>query len=110
MPAAPSQVAPHRPLRVGVQLPEAEYVVRWPALRAMTLLAEAIGLDSIWVGDHYLYRDELGSRGNWEAWTQLAAIASITSRITLGPLVAATSFHEPGVLAKMALTVDEVSG
>ena len=108
--ARSSHVAPGRPLRVGVQLPEAEYVARWPELREMTLLAEAIGLDSIWVGDHYLYRDHRGSLGTWEAWTQLAAIASITSRITLGPLVAATSFHEPGVLAKMALTVDEISG
>jgi alkanesulfonate monooxygenase SsuD/methylene tetrahydromethanopterin reductase-like flavin-dependent oxidoreductase (luciferase family) len=95
---------------VGLQLPEAEYVARWPELRTMAQLAEAIGLDSVWVGDHYLYRDHRGSLGPWEAWTQLAAIAAVTSRITLGPLVAATSFHAPGVLAKMALTVDEISG
>ena len=105
-----SRVNATRPLRVGVQLPEVEWVARWSDLREMTQLAEAIGLDSIWVGDHYLYRDHRGTLGPWEAWTQLAAIAAVTSRITLGPLVAATVFHEPGVLAKMALTVDEISG
>src|SRR5205807_3514953 len=62
-------------------------------------------------GDHLLYRDETyGARGPWEAWTQLAGIAAVTSRIALGPLVACTSFHNPAMLAKMAGTVDEISG
>ena len=99
-----------RPLKVGVQLPEVEYELRWTDLAGMARLAEDIGLDSVWVGDHYLYRDEAGARGPWEAWTQLAAIAAITSRVEIGPLVAATSFHQPAVLAKMAATVDEISG
>ena len=76
----------------------------------MARIAEDIGLDSVWVGDHYLYRGEGRSRGPWEAWTQLAAIAAITSRVEIGPLVASTSFHEPAVLAKFAATVDEISG
>lgn len=99
-----------RPLKVGVQLPEVEYEPRWTELAVMARLAEDIGLDSIWVGDHYLYRSEGRSRGPWEAWTQLAAIAAITSRVEIGPLVASTSFHQPGVLAKFAATVDEISG
>jgi len=99
-----------RPLKVGVQLPEVEYEPRWTDLATMARVAEDIGLDSVWVGDHYLYRDADGARGPWEAWTQLAAIAAITSHIEIGPLVASTSFHEPGVLAKMAMTVDEISG
>ena len=99
-----------RPLKVGVQLPEIEYEPRWSQLATMARLAEDIGLDSVWVGDHYLYRHEDGTRGPWEAWTQLAAIAAVTRRVEIGPLVASTSFHEPGVLAKMALTVDEISG
>ena len=107
---SPSRVNPRRPLRVGYQLPEAEYVIRWPELRRMAVLAEEIGLDSLWVGDHYLYRDHRGSLGVWEAWTQLAAIAASTSRITIGPLVAATSFHQPAVIAKFASTLDEISG
>lgn len=76
----------------------------------MARRAEAIGLDSVWVGDHHLYRDDQGVRGPWEAWTQLAAIAAVTDRIALGPLVAATSFHLPGVLARLAHTVDEIAG
>jgi alkanesulfonate monooxygenase SsuD/methylene tetrahydromethanopterin reductase-like flavin-dependent oxidoreductase (luciferase family) len=100
-----------RPLKVGVQLPEVERVVRWSELREMVLLAERIGLDSIWVGDHLLYRDEgTPPRGPWEAWSTLAAIAAITDRVELGPLVAATSFHAPAMLAKKAATVDEISG
>ncbi len=99
-----------RPLKVGVQLPEVEYEPRWTDVATMARVAEDIGLDSVWVGDHYLYRDADGTRGPWEAWTQLAAIAAITTRIEIGPLVASTSFHEPGVLAKMAMTVDEISG
>ncbi len=99
-----------RPLKVGVQLPEVEYEPRWTDLAEMARLAEDIGLDSVWVGDHYLYRRPDGVRGPWEAFTQLAAIAAVTSRVEIGPLVASTSFHEPAVLAKMAMTIEEISG
>lgn len=100
-----------RPLKVGVQLPEVEYVASWPEQRAMALAAEEIGLDSVWVGDHLLYRgDGLPDRGPWDAWSTLAALAAVTERVELGPLVAATSFHNPALLAKKAATVDEISG
>jgi alkanesulfonate monooxygenase SsuD/methylene tetrahydromethanopterin reductase-like flavin-dependent oxidoreductase (luciferase family) len=100
-----------RPMKVGVQLPEVEWVPRWADIREMAQAAEEIGLDSIWVGDHLLYRYEDGtSRGPWEAWTQLAAIAAVTERVEIGPLVAATSFHNPAMIAKKAATLDEISG
>jgi alkanesulfonate monooxygenase SsuD/methylene tetrahydromethanopterin reductase-like flavin-dependent oxidoreductase (luciferase family) len=100
-----------RPLKIGVQLPEVEYVARWDELRRMAQTAEAIGLDSIWVGDHLLYRDDgLPVRGPWEAWTSLAGLAAVTRRVQLGPLVAATSFHNPAMLAKKAATLEEISG
>lgn len=100
-----------RPLKVGIQLPEVERVVRWPELREMAQLAERIGLDSVWVGDHLLYRDDgLETRGPWEAWSLLAALAAATERVEIGPLVAATSFHNPAMLAKKAATIDEISG
>jgi alkanesulfonate monooxygenase SsuD/methylene tetrahydromethanopterin reductase-like flavin-dependent oxidoreductase (luciferase family) len=99
-----------RPLKVGVQLPEVEYVARWSELRRMAETAEGIGLDSIWVGDHLLYRDPgRPSRGPWEAWTTLAAIAAVTERVEIGPLVAATSFHNPAMIAKKAATLEEIS-
>jgi probable F420-dependent oxidoreductase len=104
-------VSSGRALKVGVQLPEVERVVRWPELVAMARAAESIGLDSIWLGDHLLYRyDDAPARGPWEAWTSLAGLAAVTSRVALGPLVASTSFHQPTMLAKMAATVDEISG
>jgi probable F420-dependent oxidoreductase len=97
--------------RFGVQLPEVERDVRWPGYVAMARAAEDVGFDSIWVGDHYLYRgDGRPERGPWEAWTLLAALAAVTERVRLGPLVACLAFHEPAVLAKLAATVDEVSG
>jgi alkanesulfonate monooxygenase SsuD/methylene tetrahydromethanopterin reductase-like flavin-dependent oxidoreductase (luciferase family) len=98
-------------LKVGVQLPEVERVVRWPELSEMIRTAEGIGLDSIWVGDHLLYTDRGDEPvGPWEAWSQLAAIAAITEHVQLGPLVAATSFHNPAMMAKKAATIQDISG
>jgi alkanesulfonate monooxygenase SsuD/methylene tetrahydromethanopterin reductase-like flavin-dependent oxidoreductase (luciferase family) len=99
-----------RPLKVGVQLPEVEYVVRWPKLLEMARVAEEVGFDSLWVGDHLLYRRPLDVVGPWEAWSTLAALAAVTTKVELGPLVACTSFHSPAMLAKKAATVDEISG
>src|SRR2546428_9028872 len=79
-------------------------------MAAMARLGDQVGFDSVWLGDHLLYRDEVhGARGPWEAWTMLAGIAASTSLIAIGPLVACTSFHNPAMLAKMATTVDEIS-
>jgi alkanesulfonate monooxygenase SsuD/methylene tetrahydromethanopterin reductase-like flavin-dependent oxidoreductase (luciferase family) len=99
------------PLSVGVQLPEVEREVRWTELLAMARAAEECGFDSIWVGDHMLYRgDGRPERGPWDAWTLLAALAASTERVRLGPLVASTAFHPPGLIARMAATIDELSG
>ena len=100
-----------RPCKIGVQLPEVERFVPWPELIAMAEAAEAVGFDSIWLGDHLLYDLPDGSvRGPWEAFTSLAALAAVTSRVQLGTLVASLGFHEPPMLAKMAATVDAISG
>jgi probable F420-dependent oxidoreductase len=100
-----------RPLRVGIQLPEVEREVRWPEYVAMARAAEETGFDSIWLGDHLLYRgDGRPERGPWEAWTLMAGLAAATSRVTVGPLVACAGFHPPALIAKMAATIDEVSG
>ncbi len=100
-----------RPLRVGVQLPEVEREVRWPELLDMARVAEDLGYDSLWVGEHLLYRFADGSpHGPWEAFTVLAGLAAVTTRVRLGPLVACTNFHNPAHLAKQAATLDEISG
>jgi len=107
----------NRPCKVGIQLPEVERFVAWPELIAMAQRAEAVGFDSLWLGDHLLYdlADPSGDgrviqRGPWEVWTSLAAIAAVTTRIEIGPFVASTSFHAPAMLAKQAATVDAISG
>jgi alkanesulfonate monooxygenase SsuD/methylene tetrahydromethanopterin reductase-like flavin-dependent oxidoreductase (luciferase family) len=98
-------------VRIGVQLPEVERRVPWNEYVAMARVAEEVGLDSIWVGDHLLYRSGGGAeRGPWEAWTLLSALAAVTQRVTLGPLVACAGFHPPALVAKMAATIAEVSG
>jgi alkanesulfonate monooxygenase SsuD/methylene tetrahydromethanopterin reductase-like flavin-dependent oxidoreductase (luciferase family) len=99
-----------RPCKVGVQLPEVERFVPWPEYLDMARRAEEAGYDSIWVGDHLVYDLPDGStRGPYEAWTTLAAIAAVTKRAEIGPLVASTSFHAPAMLAKQAATVDAIS-
>jgi alkanesulfonate monooxygenase SsuD/methylene tetrahydromethanopterin reductase-like flavin-dependent oxidoreductase (luciferase family) len=98
-------------VRVGIQLPEVEREVRWPEVVAIARAAEEGGFDSIWLGDHLLYRGGgRPERGPWDVWTQLAALAAATERVRLGPLVACTAFHPPGILARMAASVDDVSG
>jgi probable F420-dependent oxidoreductase len=99
-----------RTRRIGIQLPEVERVVRWSEYRSLAIAAEQSGFDSIWLGDHLLYRgDDTPERAPWEVWTLLGALAAATERVTLGPLVACLGFHPPAVLAKMAATIDEVS-
>jgi alkanesulfonate monooxygenase SsuD/methylene tetrahydromethanopterin reductase-like flavin-dependent oxidoreductase (luciferase family) len=97
-------------MKIGVQLPEIEYEASWKQVAEMARLAESVGLDSLWLGDHLLYDLPGGRKGPWEAWSMLAALAAVTERVELGPLVAALPFHNPAVLAKKAATVDEISG
>jgi alkanesulfonate monooxygenase SsuD/methylene tetrahydromethanopterin reductase-like flavin-dependent oxidoreductase (luciferase family) len=77
----------------------------------MARASEEACFDSIWLGDHLLYQEEgKPERGPWEAWTLLGALAAVTERVELGPLVACTAFHPPGLIAKMTATLAEVSG
>ena len=83
----------------------------WPEIRALALDAEALGVDVLWVADHLVR--ELPGRPPIqfrECWTILAAAAAVTQRIGVGPLVTCTGFRNPGLVARMAATLDEVSG
>ncbi len=84
---------------------------RYSEIRAMAQQAEAAGFDSIWLYDHLLYRVEgQGTTGIWECWSMLSALAEATRRVELGTLVTCNAFRQPALLAKMAVTVDEISG
>ncbi|MGI9147549.1 MAG: LLM class flavin-dependent oxidoreductase [Chloroflexota bacterium] len=97
---------------------DADKAHRWSAIRDMALLAEEIGVDTLGVPDHLLFRHAPPvvslpagqTRGVWECFTLLSALAAITRRVTLLPLVACTSFRNPALLAKIADSLDEVSG
>ena len=114
--------APNRP-RLGLFLPTIEgllgdgWAPAWSELREIARTAETIGFDALFVPDHLLMRGsrywgipETTTRGAWELWTTLSALAAATERVALGPFVAASSFREPALLAKAADTLDEVSG
>ncbi|MFD4599632.1 LLM class flavin-dependent oxidoreductase [Streptomyces sp. NPDC058464] len=100
-------------MKVGLVLPLAEYPWGQPSygeIRALALQAEDSGFDSVWVFDHLLFREAGGpTEGIWESWTVLSALAEATDRVELGTLVLCTAFRNPAVLAKMAVTLDEVS-
>jgi len=102
-------------LAIGLNLPtwplQGGAYATWPEMREIARAAEAMGVDTLWVADHLL-RELPGSGpiGFWECWTILSAAAEATTRIGIGSLVACTGFRNPGLLAKMAATLDEVSG
>jgi alkanesulfonate monooxygenase SsuD/methylene tetrahydromethanopterin reductase-like flavin-dependent oxidoreductase (luciferase family) len=103
------------PIAIGLSLPTWPRADRtyatWPEIRSLALEAEAMGVDTLWVPDH-LQRDlASGERiGFWECWTIVTALAEATTRVEIGPHVACTGFRNPGLLARMAATLDEVSG
>ncbi len=101
-------------MKVGILLPSAETdsgtILRYGAIRDAALQAERDQFDSVWIVDHLLFEWDGQRRGIWESWTLLAALAEATTRIELGTLVMCTAFRNPAVLAKMAVTLDEVSG
>ena len=102
-------------IRIGLTLPtwplRGGGYATWAEMRQLAQGMDALGVDTLWVSDH-LQRSTPGRPlfGFWECWTILTAAAEATKRIQIGPFVACTGFRNPALLAKMADTLDEVSG
>jgi probable F420-dependent oxidoreductase len=101
---------------LGLNLPYVEgsmagQTPRWADILEMATTAEAIGFEAVWISDHVGFGDPDGEwHGAWESWTLLSALAAATTRVRLGTYVSAAPFRNPALLAKMAETLDEVSG
>jgi probable F420-dependent oxidoreductase len=107
-------------VRLGLGLPHydtslAGAPVSWERVKQVALRAEASGFDSVWVSDHLFldwgrYGGPATHQGALECWTTLSAIAAATSQVRLGSLALCNDFRHPGLVAKMAVTVDLLSG
>ena len=101
---------------MGLILPETERQMnggsaRWSDLAEMARLGEEIGADSLWFTDHLIHRNPGEEpQGMWECWSLISALAAVTERAEIGTLVLCNSFRNPALLAKMADTVEEISG
>lgn len=102
-------------MKVGVIVPIGEedelgQPPPYAQVREMALQAEAAGFDSVWMPDHFLFRlPDQATFGVWECWSILTGLAEATERIELGTLVMCLPFRNPALLAKMAITTDEIS-
>ena len=102
-------------MKVGLVIMLAEHkelrrAYSYQKTREIAQQAEEAGFDALWLYDHMLYRgDDHPTIGIWECWTFLSALADATHHVELGTLVACNSFRNPALLAKMAITLDEVS-
>ena len=81
------------------------------ALVGKAKLAIEIGFDMIWIPDHFMLDLDPAAppRGPWEAWTTMAGLAAALPGVPIGPMVACTSFHNPGSIAKMAEAIDSIT-
>jgi alkanesulfonate monooxygenase SsuD/methylene tetrahydromethanopterin reductase-like flavin-dependent oxidoreductase (luciferase family) len=106
-----------RPLKVGYFLTAMvpgglrDGALRWSDVQRLAERCEEVGFDSFSIPDHLIFKPEgEAPHGPWECWSMLAALAASTERMELGTLVTCVGFRNPALLAKMAETVDEISG
>ena len=106
-----------RPVELGYVLPIFDDPAtgetrRWDLLRSRSEWAEEVGFDTVWVADELVWKvgSWVGPTGWWECVALLGAVASVTSKIAVGSWVLSALHRNPGLTAKVAETVDEISG
>ena len=95
-------------MRFGLQLWSQQ--TDWPGFRDSALAAEEAGWDSVWTWDHLNAIFGPWEQPIFEGWSVLSALGPLTTRIRLGLMVGANTFRNPGLTAKLATTLDHVSG
>jgi len=95
-------------MRFGLQLWSQQ--TDWPGFRDSALAAEAAGWDSAWTWDHLIAIFGPSEQPILEGWSVLAGLGPLTSRLRLGLMVGANTFRNPGHTAKLATTLDHLSG
>ena len=108
-----------RLMGIGILLPIAERGAFGPTsprvadLLSITLAAESAGIDTVWLPDHFFFRPPVAPEGEeygmWEAWTTAAALAQGTSAIQIGLLVTCLGWRNPGIVARMTETIEDIS-
>ena len=106
-----------RPLEIGfvpnlLEAPRYQHTPRWEEIRRNALRAEEAGFDTVWIPDELLYKVEAwgGGHGFWECVAVTGALAAATSSIKIGTWVLSALHRNPGLTAKVAETLDEISG
>ena len=83
---------------------------RFADILGLSQQAADAGIEALWYADHFSFPGDNDLRGAWDAWTLMAGIAAAVPNVQIGPLVACTAYRNPGVIAKMAEMIDEISG
>ncbi len=96
------------PLHFGIQTPQEG--TTYDALAAHWRQADSLGFDSVWLDDHFYSVIRARSESQMDGWMLLAALARETERIRMGLLVACNAYRNPALAAKMAATIDVISG
>jgi F420-dependent oxidoreductase-like protein len=82
----------------------------WSDVLELSRHAEATGWDGLWYADHFMPNQADNSGPTNESWTTVAALAALVPRVRIGPLVSGNTYRHPALVAKMAATLDIISG